>query len=154
MIGILIAILVAALVYALCLALGLPAIVGIIAAILVLLERDRHRRLRLRREVRWPRQDLTPAAGAYAARADDGVLERVSLPRAAARAFSQFRAHDMTDHAAALTYYSMMSLFPMLLVAISLLGLFGQAVDRHRRRRLPRPPRRRPDDAGHASARR
>jgi hypothetical protein len=37
MIGILIAILVAALVYWLCLALGLPAIVGIVAAILVLL---------------------------------------------------------------------------------------------------------------------
>jgi hypothetical protein len=36
-IGILIAILVAALVYALCVALGLPSIVGIIAAILVLL---------------------------------------------------------------------------------------------------------------------
>lgn len=37
MIGILIAILVAALVYWLCLALGLPAIVGIVAAILVLI---------------------------------------------------------------------------------------------------------------------
>jgi hypothetical protein len=37
LIGILIAILVAALVYALCVALGLPSIVGIIAAILVLL---------------------------------------------------------------------------------------------------------------------
>ena len=37
MIGILIAVLVAALVYALCVALGLPSIVGIIAAILVLL---------------------------------------------------------------------------------------------------------------------
>ena len=37
MIGILIAILVAALVYWLCVALGLPAIVGIIAAILVLI---------------------------------------------------------------------------------------------------------------------
>jgi hypothetical protein len=37
MIGVLIAILVAALVYALCLALGLPSIVGIVAAILVLL---------------------------------------------------------------------------------------------------------------------
>jgi len=36
-IGVLIAILVAALVYALCLFLGLPAIVGIVAAILVLL---------------------------------------------------------------------------------------------------------------------
>jgi hypothetical protein len=37
MIGILIAVLVAALVYALCVALGLPSIVGIVAAILVLL---------------------------------------------------------------------------------------------------------------------
>jgi len=37
MIGVLIAVLVAALVYWLCLALGLPAIVGIVAAILVLL---------------------------------------------------------------------------------------------------------------------
>jgi hypothetical protein len=37
MIGVLIAILVAALVYWLCLALGLPAIVGIVAAVLVLI---------------------------------------------------------------------------------------------------------------------
>lgn len=37
MIGILIAILVAALVYALCVTIGLPSIVGIVAAILVLL---------------------------------------------------------------------------------------------------------------------
>jgi hypothetical protein len=37
MIGILIAVLLAALVYAICLALGLPAIVGIVAAILVLI---------------------------------------------------------------------------------------------------------------------
>jgi hypothetical protein len=37
MIGILIAVLLAALVYAICVALGLPAIVGIVAAILVLI---------------------------------------------------------------------------------------------------------------------
>jgi hypothetical protein len=37
MIGLVIAVLVAALVYAVCVALGLPAIVGVIAAILVLL---------------------------------------------------------------------------------------------------------------------
>ena len=37
MIGIVIAVIVAALVYLLCLALGLPSIVGIVAAILVLL---------------------------------------------------------------------------------------------------------------------
>ena len=37
MIGLVIAVLVAALVYALCVALGLPSIVGIVAAVLVLL---------------------------------------------------------------------------------------------------------------------
>ena len=37
MIGIVIAVVIAALVYALCLALGLPAIIGLISAILVLL---------------------------------------------------------------------------------------------------------------------
>jgi len=37
MIGLVIAVLVAALVYALCVALGLPSIIGIVAAILVLL---------------------------------------------------------------------------------------------------------------------
>jgi membrane protein len=38
----------------------------------------------------------------------------------------------MTDHAAALTYYSLMSLFPALLVGVALFGLLGQAstVDR------------------------
>jgi len=33
----------------------------------------------------------------------------------------------MTDHAAALTYYAMLSLFPALLLAIALLGALGQA---------------------------
>jgi membrane protein len=51
----------------------------------------------------------------------------LSLPMAARRAFSRFREDHMTDHAAALTYYAMLSLFPALLVAVSLLGLFGEA---------------------------
>lgn len=41
------------------------------------------------------------------------------------RAFAKFQADAMTDYAAALTYYAMMSLFPGLLVGISLLGLLG-----------------------------
>jgi membrane protein len=41
------------------------------------------------------------------------------------RAVKKFQADDMTDHAAALTYYTMMSLFPALLVAVSLLGVLG-----------------------------
>jgi len=41
------------------------------------------------------------------------------------RAFKRFQADNMLDHAAALTYYMMMSLFPALLVCVSLLGLLG-----------------------------
>ena len=41
------------------------------------------------------------------------------------RAFKKFQADEMTDRAAALTYYMMMSLFPALLVGVSLLGLLG-----------------------------
>jgi membrane protein len=41
------------------------------------------------------------------------------------RAFQKFQADAMPDYAAALTYYVMMSLFPALLVGISLLGLLG-----------------------------
>ena len=40
-------------------------------------------------------------------------------------AFKRFQADEMTDRAAALTYYMMMSLFPALLVGVSLLGLLG-----------------------------
>jgi membrane protein len=52
---------------------------------------------------------------------------RASPLKVAWRAFSNFREHQMPDHAAALTYYAMMSLFPGLLVGVALLGLFGEA---------------------------
>ena len=41
------------------------------------------------------------------------------------RTFQKFQADEMSDHAAALTYFVMMSLFPALLVGVSLLGLLG-----------------------------
>ena len=41
-------------------------------------------------------------------------------------AFKRFQADEMTDRAAALTYYSLMSLFPALLFAVAVLGVFGQ----------------------------
>jgi membrane protein len=43
------------------------------------------------------------------------------------RAFSRFRADNVTDNAAALTYYSLLSLFPALLFGAALLGVFGQS---------------------------
>jgi membrane protein len=43
-----------------------------------------------------------------------------------ASAFQRFRADAMPDHAAALTYYSLLSLFPALLFGVAVLGVFGQ----------------------------
>lgn len=42
------------------------------------------------------------------------------------RTLRSFYDDQMTQHAAALTYYGLMSLFPALLLALSLLGLLGQ----------------------------
>jgi membrane protein len=42
------------------------------------------------------------------------------------RTLVSFYNDQMTQHAAALTYYALMSLFPAALLALSLLGLFGQ----------------------------
>ncbi|HEY3188807.1 MAG TPA: YihY/virulence factor BrkB family protein [Solirubrobacteraceae bacterium] len=45
------------------------------------------------------------------------------------RTLRSFYDDQMTQHAAALTYYSLMSLFPAVLLALSLLGLIGQYPD-------------------------
>jgi membrane protein len=42
------------------------------------------------------------------------------------RSLRSFYDDQMTHHAAALTYYALMSLFPVVLLALSLLGLLGQ----------------------------
>jgi len=41
-------------------------------------------------------------------------------------AFSRFRKDEITDDAAALTYYSLLALFPALLFCAAVLGVFGQ----------------------------
>ncbi|MFV2175954.1 YihY/virulence factor BrkB family protein [Actinomadura sp. LOL_016] len=47
---------------------------------------------------------------------------------AAGRTVKQFKKDDLTDHAAALTYYAVLSIFPGLLVVVSLVGLAGRSV--------------------------
>jgi membrane protein len=42
------------------------------------------------------------------------------------RALREFYDRQMTQHAAAMSYYAMLSLFPALLIAVALLGVFGQ----------------------------
>src|ERR1700755_768053 len=42
------------------------------------------------------------------------------------RTVKEFREDNLTDWAAALTYYAVLALFPALLVLVALLGIFGQ----------------------------
>src|SRR3954471_22888216 len=44
------------------------------------------------------------------------------------RTVREFREDNLTDLAAALTYYGVLSIFPMLIVLVSLLGLAGDSV--------------------------
>ena len=48
------------------------------------------------------------------------------MPADLKAAFGRFQADEMSDRAAALTYYSLMSLFPALLFGVAVLGVFGQ----------------------------
>jgi membrane protein len=52
---------------------------------------------------------------------------RPSRRRIAWMAFKRFLDHGMTDNAASLTYFAMLSLFPALLMTIALLSLLGSA---------------------------
>jgi uncharacterized BrkB/YihY/UPF0761 family membrane protein len=67
----------------------------------------------------------------------------------AKRSVVSFYDDQATHHAAALTYYALMSLFPTLLLAVSLLGLLGEfpvtyeAIVGHLRGVVPQPPWRR-----------
>lgn len=71
--------------------------------------------------------------------ADDGAPERpgrhpakpTALPwsswRAAlARSLRRFKTDELSDRAAALTYYSVLAIFPAFVVLVALLGIFGQ----------------------------
>lgn len=54
-------------------------------------------------------------------------LDRRSWWQVVKRTVKEFNDDGLTDWAAALTYYSVLSIFPGLLVVVSLLGLFGQS---------------------------
>jgi membrane protein len=66
-------------------------------------------------------------------RADRGAAERpAALPRSAwagtlKRTFHEFSADNLTDWAAALTYYGILSIFPALIALVSILGLIGNS---------------------------
>ena len=65
-------------------------------------------------------------------RDDDAVDQPTDLPRHALpgvmkRTFREFKADNLTDLAAALTYYGVLAIFPMIIVIVSVLGLVGHS---------------------------
>ena len=56
---------------------------------------------------------------------DDRSPPDPGLPATLRRTVGSFRAHNLTDQAAALTYYGLLSLFPALIAMVSLIGIFG-----------------------------
>jgi membrane protein len=55
-------------------------------------------------------------------------LPRQALPGVLKRTLREFAADHLTDQAAALTYYGVLSIFPMLVVIVSVLGIIGHSV--------------------------
>ena len=56
-----------------------------------------------------------------------GQLEKRSWIEVAKRTVKEFREDNLTDWAAALTYYAVLAIFPALIVIVSLLGLIGES---------------------------
>ena len=54
-------------------------------------------------------------------------LSRRSWPGVLKRTVTEFKEDNLTDWAAALTYYGILSIFPALLVVVSILGLIGES---------------------------
>ncbi|WP_051324254.1 YihY/virulence factor BrkB family protein [Candidatus Solirubrobacter pratensis] len=80
-------------------------------------------RLALGREARLLSKDAGSTAAVGDGRQAGPAIELGDFKRA----FARFRKDEVTDYAAALTYYSLLSLFPALLFGAALLGVFGQA---------------------------
>jgi membrane protein len=57
-----------------------------------------------------------------------GVGRNTSLLATAKRVLKEFSEDNMTDWAASLTYYGLLSVFPALIAMVSLVGLFGDPV--------------------------
>jgi membrane protein len=54
-------------------------------------------------------------------------LPRSALPGVLKRTLREFKRDNLTDLAAALTYYGVLAIFPMIIVIVSILGLIGRS---------------------------
>jgi membrane protein len=75
---------------------------------------------------RHPDHDEAPAPDAEAKPDSPTELEARSWRYVLKRTLREFSSDQCTDVAAALTYYSVLSIFPALIAVFSLLGVFGQ----------------------------
>ena len=57
-----------------------------------------------------------------------GTQTQTSWVATAKRVFREFREDNLTDWAAALTYYGLLSVFPAIIALVSIVGLFGDPV--------------------------
>jgi membrane protein len=73
-----------------------------------------------------PGQPDQPRSDAAADQPTD--LPRSAWPAVLKRTFKEFKADGLTDLAAALTYYGVLAIFPMIIVVVSILGLIGHSV--------------------------
>ena len=55
----------------------------------------------------------------------EGIERKASLPATLKRSVTEFLEDGMTDWAAALTYFGLLSLFPMLIALVSVIGIFA-----------------------------
>lgn len=57
-------------------------------------------------------------------------LPKASWTKVLKRTVKEFKRDELTDRAAALTYYGILALFPALLVLVALLGIAGESATR------------------------
>jgi membrane protein len=83
-----------------------------------------------RAESNAARTDASPGGSRGTVPATPTKLGRGSWLAAGKRSIQEFKDDILQDRAAALTYYSIQSIFPALLVLVSLLGLLGKSATR------------------------
>ena len=81
----------------------------------------------------WHEPQTSPASAGPGDAEEPKVEEPTELSAASwwgavKRVLSEFRDDDLADRAAALTYYSVLSIFPAVLVVVSVVGLAGESV--------------------------
>ena len=62
-----------------------------------------------------------------------GVDTQTSRMKTAKRVFTEIKEDNITDWAAALTYYALLSIFPAIIALVSIVGLFGDPVETTRK---------------------